>query len=71
MKCYLCHQNHETRPYGKDGQPICFDCMMGSEETQREAEKNFAQQLEGSAAHSSPVLLGKETGPEPIGGIRH
>lgn len=26
--CSVCHEERETRPYGKDGAEICFPCGM-------------------------------------------
>lgn len=33
QKCELCQCIAETRPYGKDGARICFDCAMEDEKT--------------------------------------
>ena len=34
-KCELCGKVEETRPYGPNGEHICFDCGMLDEETTR------------------------------------
>lgn len=54
-RCYVCRKtesddpdNVEIRPYGAGGQPICFDCMMGSAETRAEAERQFGAKMAGA-----------------------
>ena len=33
LKCELCGNVEETRPYGPNGERICFSCGMRDEET--------------------------------------
>lgn len=33
MKCEMCGANEETRPYGPNGERICFTCGMKDEKT--------------------------------------
>lgn len=44
-KCYLCLGTEELRPYGKDGQIICFDCGT-SPENEEETKKRFNEHLQ-------------------------
>jgi len=43
--CFFCHRVAELRPYGPQGQSICFDCGMHNIE---ETAKQFHKLLEGS-----------------------
>lgn len=44
MKCELCRVIEETRPYGPNGERICFKCGMKNEET---TSKRMGQLLFG------------------------
>lgn len=44
--CEYCGKIAETRPYGKNGARICFDCAM-SPENKTETEKQFGLMLRG------------------------
>lgn len=41
-KCDLCGKVEETRPYGPNGENVCFDCGMKDEES---AKKQFGKAL--------------------------
>ena len=41
QKCGFCGKIKETRPYGKDGKEICFDCMTATPKAEKEAERRF------------------------------
>lgn len=41
-KCELCGKTDETRPYGPNGENVCFDCGMKNEDVARQA---FARRL--------------------------
>ncbi len=43
--CFYCGTKAECRPYGKDGQLICFECGMKDGET---TMKEFTKFLEGT-----------------------
>lgn len=43
-KCEECGKVEETRPYGKGGKQVCFDCGMADEKT---AMTMFAKRLSG------------------------
>lgn len=43
-KCELCGTVAELRPYGPNGERICFECGMKDEET---TKKQFAKVLDG------------------------
>lgn len=46
QKCGFCgKKTKETRPYGKDGKEICFDCMTATPEAEKEAERRFKKLL--------------------------
>lgn len=42
--CDFCHQFDELRPYGPNGENICFTCAMKDEET---SELRFRQHVLG------------------------
>lgn len=42
--CQLCGNIEETRPYGPNGEEICFDCGMKDEET---TKKKMAEYIFG------------------------
>ena len=43
-KCDLCGKVDELRPYGPNGESICFDCGMKDEET---TAKQFKKLIDG------------------------
>lgn len=43
-RCEACGKNAELRPYGSNGERICFDCAMKDEAT---TERRFAQHCLG------------------------
>jgi hypothetical protein len=47
--CQMCGVIAETRPYGANGEEICFDCGMKDEETTKKkmAEYIFGEQHNG------------------------
>jgi len=45
QKCEFCGKIKETRPYGKDGKEICFDCMTATPKAEKEAERRFKNLL--------------------------
>jgi hypothetical protein len=65
MQCTTCGEKKETRPYGKDGAAICFQCAMGSDEARQETERQFSAQLN---ACGQVAVLGDEAGPYPLKG---
>ena len=46
QECKFCGEIKETRPYGKDEKEICFDCMMSTPKSKKEAERRFKNLLE-------------------------
>jgi len=34
--CSVCLNEKECRPYGADGEPVCFDCAMKDEKTTKQ-----------------------------------
>lgn len=64
--CYVCKSTEEElRPYGLNGQWICFDCMMGDPERQAESARQFENQMNCGPI----VVIGEETGPRPLSGV--
>lgn len=61
--CYYCETENETRPYGRNGTAICFDCAMATPERKKQIEEAFLAQLNASG---HIVILGEETGPRPF-----
>ena len=62
-RCYVCgSSDEELRPYGKNGQDICFDCMISDSEREKEAKKQFSSQLDGCGEIS---VIGNDVGPIP------
>lgn len=43
-KCDLCGRRAETRPYGPNGENVCFQCGMKNEEA---AERQFSRLVLG------------------------
>jgi hypothetical protein len=50
-RCYICNRagtsdyTVELRPYGRDGQPICFQCMDADPALTAEAERQFTKAI--------------------------
>ena len=53
----------ELRPYGPQGQLICFECAMMDEET---TKANFYVMLDAVRAISPVVVIGNNRGPDPV-----
>ncbi len=75
-KCMYCNKGkeevEELRPYGKDGQPVCFPCMKADPEREKEAEHQYMEAIKDAAVAASYdncgiVLIGGESGPVPPG----
>ena len=39
--CELCHIIAECRPYGANGEQVCFDCAMKDEETTKKQMNRY------------------------------
>ena len=57
--CKCCGSCEETRPYGRNGSFICFDCAM-QPENKEEVEKNFLHLIQSL---NSPIVIIGEDGP--------
>ena len=47
QECYVCKECFPLsalRPYGEDGQDICFGCVASSPAREREAQKQFLKE---------------------------
>lgn len=66
-RCYVCGQSErdspevELRPYGKGGQPICFDCMNGDPERKAEAMRQFSDACD--RVGPGVIVIGDSAGP--------
>mgnify|MGYP007031181474 CR=1 FL=1 len=48
QKCELCGKEDETRPYGPNGEEICYDCGIKNKEV---TERQMARVLFGEDMH--------------------
>ena len=48
--CEFCGQEKETRPYGSGHKEICFECMMETRESWKEASRIFNDVLDGKTS---------------------
>ena len=46
-RCELCGKISETRPYGPNGERICWECGNKSPEARKARDKKFAELLNG------------------------
>ena len=44
-KCQMCQKVEELRPYGPNGESVCFECAMKDEEA---AKRQFGKLLDGN-----------------------
>lgn len=67
--CYKCScefENADVRPYGPNGEDVCFDCAFSTPED-AEATERAADRIFGEAfAHSNVVILDGESAPYPF-----
>jgi len=61
MNCYLCESTEELRPYGPQGEMVCFECAMKPENYDTTCAM-FDKQL---SASGPIVIIGEECGPRP------
>lgn len=62
-RCYKCGAtDKDLRPYGENGQDVCFSCAMGTPEDQRIAEQQFGVQFRAAGPQA---LVGLNIGPVP------
>lgn len=64
MICSECDLEKETRPYGKGGTDICFNCAVSPENKERTTE-TFRIQLEVAAIAGNGVVYLTDEGPQP------
>lgn len=65
--CYKCHgiqgiNGCDIRPYGPQGQNICFVCAFATEDSRRETEEMCMKLLEAAG----PMAMLTEDGPVPM-----
>ena len=71
-KCYVCNLQEgekdpigdiiELRPYGPNGEWICFNCMITSPEREVDADKHMRAVLD----NHKHVVIGEKTGIRPL-----
>ncbi len=61
--CEYCQKNAETRPYGRNGERICFECAT-SPENEATSKRMFAQSLD-AAGQVAVLDHENEIGPRP------
>jgi hypothetical protein len=61
--CYSCNKSKDLRPYGPQGQYVCFQCAFATPESTAQTEAAFKLQLDAAG----PVVLldGTDAGPRP------
>lgn len=78
-RCHKCNQlngpkERELRPYGPNGQPICFECATATPEADAAAKEVFGRLLDSADSKTGKALLTKE-GPIPyiseVPGVTH
>ena len=68
MSCYDCGSiSAETRPYGPQGQHVCFTCAFKTEEASRQTHAMFTALLDAAG----DVAVATKEGPVPMAGGRH
>lgn len=60
--CYVCHATDDLRPYGPNGQWVCFDCATRTPEAQAITAATFNVQLD---ACGDAAIIGLDSGPIP------
>lgn len=48
QQCDLCAKIAELRPYGPNGEKICFDCMTATPEMEEAARQQFQKRIDGT-----------------------
>lgn len=65
--CEFCHEPKELRPYGPNGERICFECMKATPERERAAEQRFAGMLAvAEAGDDAGTAMLTDDGPIPF-----
>jgi len=69
-KCYICKKDkerHDIRPYGENGQYLCFTCMKSSAELEAMAFNNYKNLLANARKQTdcNAVVLTND-GPTPV-----
>jgi hypothetical protein len=66
-RCYVCKRedgadDREIRPYGEDGQDICFGCMTSDPARETEGHRQIQKHL----AAKGPLLIDANGPPRPL-----
>lgn len=59
--CYVCKIDQDCRPYGENGQMICYDCAQASPAAVAVAENKMQEAMDRS--EDKVVIIGGEEGP--------
>lgn len=51
-ECEMCGRTDELRPYGPEGEHVCFDCAM---KDRAAAERQLAKLLDGASVVTAPA----------------
>lgn len=54
QQCDLCGKIAELRPYGPNGEAVCFECAMKDEKA---AKRQFEARLRGEKPHGKDTTL--------------
>jgi hypothetical protein len=60
-KCELCGKVAECRPYGPNGEDVCFKCGMKDEEA---AKRQFSKSLHGTIEYACGCVVKSEDCPQ-------
>lgn len=65
--CFYCGTVEDTRPYGPDRKPICFQCMMADPEREKTAAAYFREAVQTmSGASNVNTVIVDENGVSPF-----
>jgi hypothetical protein len=61
-ECFYCKEEkseEELRPYGPNGERVCFDCAMATPERRLQTDQNFKNLLGAYMAVGKPIVFTK------------
>lgn len=67
MKCYYCNEDFSApalRPYGPNGEFICFPCATATPEREEEVKKRFIKAVNDIQNYDTVILT--DTGPRGV-----
>ncbi len=68
-QCYVCHRVRgepgvDLRPYGPQGQDVCFECAFATPAAKATTERQFVAQMD--ACPNGVSVIGMDVGPIPL-----